>query len=372
MEQDFLSLQDVVEVLKSNRKRILYYTLAVFVLSAVISLLIPNKYTATTIFYPANEMLLNPDVLFGKNEDVEYYGGSAERDRLLSMANSDALFDSLENNYDLYSHYGIDTSSSKSRFQLKKKINKFLEVSKNELDALELSFTDKNPKFAAEIANQSRNYLNRATTAVIKKNQKAFIEVLDNKIKNANKQMSALMDSIKMIKQENQIYDAKESYEMLSSELLTSRKKLAEDSVRLKYYKNTARTPRDTITKIQARIIAAHESISKISGRSSARADGLNLNRLMTIKPQLDDMEMVYNYLRGELGSDENQKFKMQNALKANIPSLHVVEPAGVPMLKSSPRRTLIVILSTTIAFFFICIGILIQISRKKFNSKNA
>ncbi len=371
MEQDFLSLQDVVAKLQANKKRILYYTVAAFVLSALISLLIPNQYTATTIFYPANDMLMNPDVLFGQNQEVEYYGGSAERDRLLSVAHSDALFDSLNNETNLYAHYGIDSSKANSRFQLKKKFDKYFHISKNELDALEMSFTDTDPIFAAKIANESRNYLNSSTTSIIKKNQKGLVEVLDTKIKSANVEMKILMDSIRMLQQTNQIYDAEEMYQMLSSQLLSAKKKLAEDSVRLTYYIKTPRTPRDTITKIRASIVASHESIKKISGKSEV-SDGLNLNRLMKIKPKMDDLQMLYNYLKGQMGSDENQKFRMENALAADIPALHVVEPAAVPLIKSAPKRSLIVLMSTAFAFFFICIGILIQLSYQQFNSKNA
>ena len=97
------SLLSIVKLIHAWRKPILYTTLGVAILSAVISLIVPVYYQSNTLFYAASEDLFKPKKVFGYGDnDVEYYGTTADIQRILTVANSHELTSFLIDSLKLY------------------------------------------------------------------------------------------------------------------------------------------------------------------------------------------------------------------------------------------------------------------------------
>ena len=355
------TLKDIVNILISKKSDIIKFCGLVFILSAGISLLLANKFKATTTFYAASDDLSNPNVMFGLNKDRSYfYGGSNERDRLISVSNSNLLIDEILAKHDLFEHYGVENNSIKDRQKINKKFRKNFEVIKNDLDAIELSFIDEDPSFAAQISNDARDGLNKLVSEIIKNSQDNFVNSLKIKIKDAKGNIKSLTDSIGIIQQQYQFYDSENQTQQLTELVTQSKNKLQSEQARLDLYTNMRGARRDTINNIRARIIGLQNQIRAIENPDSTNAAGLNLRELSRIKPVLQMLEGRYYTIRGELVRDEVQLNMIQVALESKTPALHVIEPAEIPSRKFKPRRTILVLGSVIAAFIFYVLGVLL------------
>ena len=355
------TLKDIVNLLISKKWDIIKFCGFVFIVAAVISLFLPNKFKATTIFYAASDDLSNPNVMFGLNTDRSYfYGGSNERDRIISVSNSNLLIDKILKQHNLFEHYEIENASIKDRQKVIKKFRKNFEVLKNDLDAIELSFVDADPEFSARIANDSRTVLNELVSEIIKSSQDNFVRSLEVKINEDKNKIKSLSDSIALIQQKYQFYDSENQTQQLTELVTHSKNRLQSEQARLDLYSKMRGARRDTLNNIRARIIGLENQIKAIENPDSTNAAGLNLQELSRIKPVLQMLEGRYYTIRGELVRDEVQLNMVQVARQSTTPALHVIEPADIPTRKFKPRRTILVLGSVIAAFIFYVLGILL------------
>lgn len=361
------TLHDIVNLLLSRKRDIIKICGIVFIGAAVISLLLPNKYKATTTFYAASDDLSRPDVMFGVNQERSYfYGGGDERDRLISVSKSNLLFEELMKKHNLFEHYNIKDEGNTSRQKLAKKFRKNFEVIKNDLDALELSFIDKDPEFSAGIANDGRAALNSLVSGIIKSSQDNFIQSLDAKIKDERATIYQLNDSISQLRDAYQFYDSENQIVQISELVMQSKIKLESEQARYNLYSTIRSARRDTLNNMRARIAGLKNQIKAIEDPDSTNALGMNIYELNRMKPILQMFEGRYYTIRGELVRDEIQLDRLQKVKAAVTPALHLVEPASVPSLKDSPRRSILVIGAVLAAFIFYVLGIILMAGYKQ------
>ena len=67
-------------------------------------------------------------------------------------------------------------------------------------------------------------------------------------------------------------------------------------------------------------------------------------------------------------GRDRERYKQAQAAFDQPFKTLHLIEEAEVPIVKSRPIRSLLVILSTAIGFFFLCVGAILFDAYQKIN----
>jgi len=109
--------------------------------------------------------------------------------------------------FDLYTHYDIDSTKKLSEFKINKKISKLFVVKKNERDAIELSFEDKDQNLVSQMANTARDLIKDEITHIVKSIQKSQIESYQKSMNAKNKQLATLIDSIRNLKTKYSIFD---------------------------------------------------------------------------------------------------------------------------------------------------------------------
>ena len=93
------SLLPVLGTLYPWRRRIMYITGGVFVISLLLSLFLKNYYQGKTVFYAASQDLFKPDKVFGGGTTEMYYYGSGEDiDRILTVGKSHAVVEHVFRN----------------------------------------------------------------------------------------------------------------------------------------------------------------------------------------------------------------------------------------------------------------------------------
>jgi hypothetical protein len=149
MKKDF-TLLDTIRLVIKNKKLFIITGCSVFIISIIISLMLPVYYKSTCILYP-----FNPEAYDPRNVDkaATPYGSSFDGDRIMALAESRDIQRYIIEKYNLTERYKIDKSDVMADIKVREQFVGNLKVVENEFSAIEISFLDKNPDTAAFIVN---------------------------------------------------------------------------------------------------------------------------------------------------------------------------------------------------------------------------
>ncbi|MEY4875191.1 MAG: hypothetical protein RI955_1831 [Bacteroidota bacterium] len=156
MNNQNLNLFDVFKVLWKWRKTVTIIMVVALVAAIIVSLLMPNYYKSTAIFYAANPAMNDRQNLFREqagNLPLEYFGTESDVDRVLQICKSGAINGYIINKYHLGSHYKIDSTTKYYATKVREEFKDNSSMVRNELGAIEVTIWDTDAKTAAEISN---------------------------------------------------------------------------------------------------------------------------------------------------------------------------------------------------------------------------
>ncbi len=357
-----ITLVEIVKLILKNKKKIIISTLVVTLITTIVALLMPNYYRATTVFYAASPDLAMPDPIGSNIEKKELYGDKTDINRILTVANSYVVFDSLIKKFNLYEHYKIDSTGKYAKFEINKKLGKLYTIKKNERDAIELSIEDKDKLVATNMSNFAREKINDEIEKLIKHSHKQQIEKYRQKSKSNSKKMQVLLDTINYLKNHYGIYDIKTQGEALSEQLTKIKSQLAFQKAKLSVYKKSGVARRDSISLLKANIEGNESQIAKLNSFA---------NNFNTISQSLYVLLEKKESLTEQMNLDYEKLNNLISINASKFPIMHVVEKAKVPLRKFRPKRALYVIAAFVLSFLFsISMIILIEENKKiKWNS---
>ena len=348
------SLLPVLGTLYPWRRRILYITAGVFVISALASLLLHNYYQGKTIFYAASQDLFKPEKVFGGGQTEMYYYGSGEDiDRILTVGNSYEVIDYLIDSFDLWKDYKIKPGTSKAKYKIRKAFRENYNILLTKQDALELTVEDKDPERAALLANAAREKINQLVRNIIKNSQIGLVSSYTKSIHNKEKIMQGTLDTLIFYRQKSGIYDASGQTQLLAKRVTEVTNSVERDKASLAALELQHLTGKlaDTVKVIKARIVGSQRELTILNGDDPT--SNYSLKNFNNAKGRIELLENRYARSYEQIGYDL-EKLKLYNsAIDIDIPAVHLIEPAEVPLYKSRPKRSIIVIACTLAAFLF-------------------
>lgn len=363
------SLISLVRTLHAWRKPLIYITLGVAVISAVISLLIPVYYSASTVFYAASQDLFKPQKVFGYSQsEMYYYGGSEDIDRLLTAATSHEITEHLVNEFNLFDHYRIKNGSPKSSYRIREKLMDLYKITRTKYDAIEITVEDQDPEVAARMANSARDKINHVITEVIKGSQRDLITSYQEAIHAKQLALSAIEDSLHKFQTAYGIYDPDAQTEYLSTLVTTVETQLVRERAMLKSYKDNrsgGRGVADSIVHLTASIAGLEQQRDLLIGTDTTSQNQYNFERFTGGKGRVELYSDAYRKAVNTLNLDREMVKQMEAAVALDVTAVHLIEAASVPVIKSRPRRSLLVLSATFAAFIFTAFGILLLESFK-------
>jgi len=357
MNNDY-SLIHVLKILARWKKHIFIATGVVALISVVGTLLKPNYYKSTVVVYAASPTLANPDPIGGGEKLYYIYGTGEDLDRLFSLANSSTVKSYLINKFDLAKHYEIDTSSSKGRAKVFAKFNKLYETKKTKYDGLELSIEDTDPVRARDMVAAARIKIEDIAQKIIKESQHMLMEALNGGIENQQKILKVKGDSLTKLKDKYQIYDSYAQAKALAEMTTSNVTNLAGMQAQVKAMK-TFGLPRDTINKVRAKIAGLKSKKIMTDSIIKSFNKGVLSVRLM---------EVEQNKGVDEVALEKERYKKLQASYNKSFAALHILEREDIPNEKSRPKRSLIVLGLTFLAFVLSCLAVLLIEGTKNIN----
>ncbi len=346
----------------------MWVTIGAFVVSALLSLLLHNYYQGKTVFYAASQDLFKPEKVFGGgNSEMYYYGSGEDIDRILTVGNSHLVVDFLIDSFDLWTVYQIKPGTAKATYKMRKAFRENFKILLTKQDALELSVEDRDPVRAAAMANAATTLIDQEVRSIIKNSQIALSSSYKKSISNKEKLMQDNLDTLIHYREKSGIYFPSGQTEILATRVTevtnsVEREKASLESLR----KSNNSKLRDSIAVIEARIIGYDRELAILNGDDPESNYSLkNFNRA---KGKVELLESRYHRSYEQIGYDL-EKLKLYNAaIEIDVPTIHMIESAEVPNMKSRPRRSILVLACTMAAFLFSLAAVMAIESYRQFD----
>jgi hypothetical protein len=352
-------------ILLKHKFFVLGFTLIGAIASIIITIMIPNEYTAVVNAVPpkADGGLLG-GALGGVSSALKEFGltkmggGSKGGDQysLLVILNSRTVKDSLMAKYDFATRYEIPDSLPTN---IRKEIEGNMVLTFNKEGNYEIGFTDVNPDTAAMIANDIVYYANQLSRHVSHKNAMINRGFIEKRIAAIDSTLAVISDSLQkyssktfMFSPMDQASSMSKSYSELKAEII--RQELMFDMLKTKY------GDKDMNTLTQGKMLESlrrkvHE-IEVTPGfvgnfpLKDATKVGIEFLRMYA---ELEVFTKVKGLLMPML-----EEAKLDEVKQSEI--LITVDPAIAPDKKSWPKRSFIVAGSTFGSFVIVVLALVL------------
>lgn len=345
-------LLGALNTLYRRRKLLLYAFLLTCVGSAVISLLLPVYYQASTIFLSASPDQAKPGVLFGGNSaQLNYYGSTTDTERLLTLAESNELLEFLIDSFDLYPHYDINSDHPKAAFLIRRKLKSLYSVVKTKRDAVALQVEDRDAELAARMANAAREKIGQMALSLVRSAQTKAVQAFESEMAAKERELSIFADSLQRFRQQYGIYNMTAQSENLTTLYAEAISELADNRSRLETLEGSPAIPKDTLAYMRATVGGLEQKLAVIQSEMNRYNEGVY---------KMNFYERQYYDINEALSALKLRRKEYGATLSADTPALILVESAETPLVKSRPQRSLLVLLSGGVALFLSVFGILL------------
>jgi len=186
MENNNLNLNEernnLFQFIWSNRKQLLIFTGAAFVISVITSLLITPLYLSTAIVFPAASC----NVSFSEQRNVKAaamdFGEEEQAEQLVQILQSARIKDRVVEKYNLLNHYEIDSDDPNKNYKLTQEYNSHFTFTRTRYGSIQIDVLDKDPKLAAKMANDIVDLIDTVKNEMINERTRPAFEINKRKL----------------------------------------------------------------------------------------------------------------------------------------------------------------------------------------------
>jgi uncharacterized protein involved in exopolysaccharide biosynthesis len=193
------NLLGVIKLLIKWKKQIVIVTLAAGLLTALFSwLFMDNYYKASATILPVNMTYSDRTSVFKMDHDY-FYAGKEDVNRLMTMAESMSVRDSIIARYNLVKHYKIDANNPHWRTMARKEFESNCHIVKTEQNAVEITVYDTDPKTAADIVGTILDLVEYLNHNNVQASTRKQLETFKNQMTDWQKQVAIYSDSLALL-----------------------------------------------------------------------------------------------------------------------------------------------------------------------------
>lgn len=351
--EDEINLLEYLEVLARNWRMITKTTAVAAVFAIVISLCLPNIYSATTRILPPQQdssglmgMLMGAAGGMG-GVAADLLGKGTPADMYVGILNSEAVSDRIIDRFKLMEVYDQDY-----RVETYKKLDKNVDITAGKKDGIiVITVDDEDPKRAAAIANA---YVDELGKLLVKLNITGAGQnrgYLETRLAKARADLAAAEDALKAFQAKNKIVSVSDQAQASIGSIAQMKGQLAVQEVQLA-------TLQRQFTENSQEVKTAKASIANLRGQI-ARLEGQGSGGAIPGVGTMPELGQQYLRLMREFKIQEaivellTKQYEMAKLSEAkDVVSVQVIQAARVPDKKTKPKRAIIVLASTFAAGF--------------------
>jgi tyrosine-protein kinase Etk/Wzc len=360
------SLLDVLIILARKKIFVVLFTLGAGIVASIISLILPVRYTATTILLPPNQnnsvssLLLNQ--LSGGLGSLASSAGSGlgiknPADMYVSIFHSRTIEDAMVNRFDLMKEYRVKRmSDARKKFENRSSVEAGVKD-----NLLRISVQDHNAERAAEMANAyvdefRKNSANLAITEAARR--RLFFE---QQLQHAKDQLTNAEEDLARTEQTTGVFQPAGQAAALLQTATTLRAQITAKEVEIQGLRSFATDNNPNLVVARQELDAMQLRLNQLTGGKSENDNDLILPRSQVTQAGMEYIrkfrDVKYDETLFELLAKQFELAKLDEAREG--PIVQVVDVAVTPDKKSFPKRTVIVALAMIIAFSLACLWVL-------------
>tara|TARA_B100001093_G_scaffold238654_1_gene228619 strand:- start:121 stop:1098 length:978 start_codon:yes stop_codon:yes gene_type:complete len=316
---------DLISFLWAKKKSILIISFIAIVVSAIVSLLIEEKFESTVTLYPAKTSSVTFSEVTSEDQSVSKFGEEEEAEQMLQILESSSIRNKIIGKYNLLNHYEIDNESKYTNTELNLTYYENINFKRNNNGAVLITVRDKSPDTAALIANDIAALFDSSKNAMIHERAMTDFKIKEEKLNKLKKDMQILRDTMSSLSSIGVVTD--DAYQALTQAYIDAKDKPTKESFKKK--------------------IQMTEKYGAILKSFQVKVEFLS-ERLAT-------METSYEQAESDANSYLSHKF--------------IVEKAFAAEKKAYPIRWLIVAMSTISAILLTIVGLLFRKKIMQLNS---
>jgi uncharacterized protein involved in exopolysaccharide biosynthesis len=364
IDDDEINLMDLVLVIAKHNRFILKLTGSVAVLAIIFALLQTNIYTAKTVILPPQQGQSTASMLLGSLGGLAGLAGGAAgikapNELHIGMLKSRTVADKMIARFNLQKKFEAKTMEA-----TRKTLAGATEIKSGKDGFITIEYSDEDPKLAASVANAYVDELDKLnnTLAVTEASRKRLF--FEKQLKSTRDNLTVAEVGLKQTQERTGLIQPEAQGQAIIMAASTLRAQVTAAEVKLQSMGSFATPQNPDYQKLQQNLTSLRAQLAKVQGSSQqGRGDimvptgklpetGLEYFRKMR--------ELKYQETLFELLSKQFEMAKIEEAKEAAL--IQVVDKALVPEQRSKPKRSLIVILATLMAFF---IGLLLAFVRE-------
>ena len=362
-----LTFMEVMNILMRWKKTILLNVFYISLLMTVISLILPKTFTASAVLMPPSSQS-DVSVLNAFSESELPFGGlisqsEEETMRLIAILKSRTVMETVINQYHLIDFYhsknieeALESLSDHVNLEIEEEgtlsitvhvSTGWLHYEKDEIEARELS-----AKIANEFVNQL-DIVNKKLQTEEAVHQRRFLgeryEDNRNDLIKAEERLKKFKEEHNIISVESQTKAAIESAAALKNQILFNEVQKGVVSSKLKSDHPEVISIEDELNELKSKLYEIEygktRSMESVDNLFPILSEMPQIDAdLMRLSREVDIQNTLFIYL-----TQQYEDAKIQEA--RNTPTIQLLDPAVPPIEKSSPKRTLMVIVMALITF---------------------
>lgn len=201
-----INTKDILKVLQLHWKKLAIVASAAIIISAFISspLFIKPKFKSIAVIYPTNLMPFSHE---------------SNTEQLLQFLNSEEIKSNLSKRFDLFKHYGIDSSEKKAISKFNEYYRANVKSSSTLYESIEIEVIDESPYFAQKLATGLIEEADKLVADLKKQKVKEYITSFSNQLKIKKNEIDSIEAKLKYMRMTYGLLDFKSQAKVMSKRM---------------------------------------------------------------------------------------------------------------------------------------------------------
>lgn len=355
-----VSLLDVTVLLVRHKRFVIRFVSSAAFLSIVVALLLPVRYEATTVLLPPTQNNSMASAMLGQIGNISGLGGLAslagglgiksQADMYVAFLKSRTVEDAMIQRFGLMKEYRQKRiSDTRKVFE-----NRTSVVAGAKDGLITIRVENRDPKRAAEMANgwvDEFRKLSEGLAITEAARRRLFFE---RQLQPAKENLATAEEAMRKTQQSTGVLQIDAQAKALIESVAILRGQVAAKEVQIEGMRSFAAEDNPDLILAKQELAALQKQLEQLAGSQRDTGTDIVLSKGRVTQSGMEYLrryrDLKYNETLYELLLKGLEIAKLDEAKEGEI--VQVVDVAVPPDQKSSPHRTIIVILSTILAFF--------------------
>jgi len=355
-------LLDFLIILSKRRRFILVFTLVVTLLTAIVTLLLPNQYTAeTTILPPAQNSSMSSALMgqLGGSSALASVAGASlgiknPSDMYVSLFQSRTIEDAMVQRFGLMAKYKAKKDSeARAAFERHAKV-----VLGAKDGIIHVTVKDRDPKQASDLANGYVDEFRKLTArlAITEASQRRLF--FEKQLLESKENLTNAEEALKNTEQSTGVLQIDSQARSLIESAATLRAQVVAKEVQLQGMRSYATEDNPEVVTAEQQLAALKAQLAKLAGSDQGSSSDFMVPKGKVPEAGMEYLrrlrDVKYYETISELVGKQYEVAKLDEARQGAI--TQIVDVAVPPDNRSFPKRTISVVVALFFSFFVACV----------------